>query len=153
MATRLVKRTRIAPQDASKDPLERLRQNTRTPLMPVSFAAALTVYMGEQKRNNRSRLQRIRNAWLMAIEQVPGVNAQAAAAAEVRNVAKTGAVHATLDNPSLAHELGVVYKQALFDKMRELLHGRDTISELMIHSRGGRRKDATRGTRRNQARK
>jgi hypothetical protein len=141
MGNRLVKRTRVAPQTASKEPLERLRQNVRAPLLPVSFAAALSAYIGEQRRNNRSRLQRVRNAWLLAIESVPGVNATAAAQADVRAVAKTGAIHVTVDNPALAHELGVVYRNALLERLRELLKGRDSVSGLTIKSRGARRKN------------
>jgi hypothetical protein len=141
MGNRLVKRTRVAPQTASKEPLERLRQNVRAPLLPVSFAAALSAYIGEQRRSNRSRLQRVRNAWLLAIESVPGVNATAAAQADVRAVAKTGAIHVTVDNPALAHELGVVYRNALLERLRELLKGRDSVSGLTIKSRGARRKN------------
>lgn len=138
MATRLVKRPRIDPATASKDPLERLRQNTRAPLAPVSFAAAVSAYMGEQRRNNRSRLQRLRNAWELAVEQIPAIS-ESAGKADVRAVAKTGAMIVTVDNPALAHELGVVYRSILLAKLRELLHGRDSISELTVKSRGRRR--------------
>jgi hypothetical protein len=109
-------------------------------MMPVSFAAALNAYMGEQRRNNRSRLQRLRNAWLLAIEAVPGVNTHASAKADVRAVAKTGAMIVTVDNPALAHELGVVYREPLLARLRELLKGRDSISELQVKSRSRRRK-------------
>jgi hypothetical protein len=136
MGNRLVKRARIDPQTASKEPLERLRQNTRTPLSPVSFAAALSAYIGEQRRNNRSRLQRVRNAWALAVESVPGVNAEPAAQADVRAVAKTGAIQVTVDNPALAHELGVVYRSALLERLRELLKGRDSVSGLTVKFRG-----------------
>lgn len=137
MATRLVKRTRTDPQHASKDPLERLRQNARAPLSPVSFAAAVNAYMLEQRRNNRSRLQRLRNAWELAVGQIPAIS-QAAAKADVRAVAKTGAMVVTVDNPALAHELGVVYRSVLLAKLRELLHGRDSISELTVKARSQR---------------
>jgi hypothetical protein len=137
MTTRLVKRPRISPQQASKDPLERLRQNTRKPVLPVPFAQALSVLLTEQKRINRSRLQRIRAAWEMAIEQTPGLS-EAAKRAEVRNVGKTGAVHVIVDSPALAHELGVVYRSALLACMRELLEGKDSISELVVKIRGRR---------------
>jgi hypothetical protein len=141
MVTRLVRRPKTEPQSASKDPLERLRQNDRHALlMPVSFAAALNAYMGEQRRSNRSRLQRLRNAWALAIESVPGVNTHAAAKADVRAVAKTGAMIVTVDNPALAHELGVVYREPLLARLRELLKGRDSISELQVKSRSRRRK-------------
>ncbi len=141
MVTRLVRRPKIDPQDVSKDPLERLRQNDRhTPVMPVSFAAALNAYIGEQRRNNRSRLQRLRNAWSLAVESVPGVNARAAEKADVRAVAKTGAMIVTVDNPALAHELGVVYREPLLARLRELLQGRDSISELQVKSRSRRRR-------------
>jgi hypothetical protein len=140
MVTRLVKRPRIDPQSVSKDPLGRLRQNDRrTPVMPVSFAAALNAYMGEQRRSNRSRLQRVRNAWVLAVESVPGVNPNAARA-DVRAVAKTGAIVVTVDNPALAHELGVVYREPLLARLRELLQGRDSISGLQVKTHTRRRK-------------
>ncbi len=139
MVTRLVRRSRTDPQTVSKDPLERLRQNSRAPAMPVSFAAALNVFLGEQRRNNRSRLQRVRNAWALAVEEVPGIS-PSAADADVRAVARTGAVVVTVDNPALAHELGVVYREPLLAKMRELLKGRDSISELQVKTRSRRRR-------------
>lgn len=138
MTTRLVKRPKISPQQASKDPLERLRQNARKPVLPVPFAQALTVLLTEQKRVNRSRLQRIRAAWEMAVEQINGLS-EAAKRAEVRNVSKTGAVHVVVDSPALAHELGVVYRNRLLELMRELLAGKDSVSELVVKPRGGRR--------------
>jgi hypothetical protein len=138
MATRLVRRPQNDPANAPKDALERLRRNTRTPLTPVSFAAAVNAYMLEQRRNNRSRLQRLRNAWELAVEQIPAIS-QTAAKADVRAVAKTGAMIVTVDNPALAHELGVVYRSILLAKLRELLHGRDSISELTVKARGKRR--------------
>jgi len=138
MTTRLVKRPKISPQQASKDPLERLRQNARTPVLPVPFAQALTVLLTEQKRVNRSRLQRIRAAWEMAVEQTPGLSA-AARRAEVRSIGKTGAVQVLVDSPALAHELGVVYRGALLACMRELLQGKDSVSELVVKLHGRRK--------------
>lgn len=139
MTKRLVHKPRITPAKAATKPLERLRQNTRRrPAMPVSFAHALSSLMDQQKRINRSRLQRVRGAWEMALEQVEGVHADAAKSAEVRSVSKTGEVHVTVANPGLAHELGVVYRKALLDKMRELLQGKDSISDLIVKPRGGR---------------
>jgi len=136
MATRLVKRTPIQPENASKDPLQRLRDNNRAaPVMPVSFAKALSVWMAEQRKINRSRLSRVRNAWEVAIDSVPGLNAEAAKRADVRSVAKTGAVIVTVDSPTLAHELGVVYRGALLKKLRELLAGRDSVSDLKVRAR------------------
>ncbi|MCZ7604494.1 MAG: hypothetical protein M5U25_00175 [Planctomycetota bacterium] len=138
MTTRLVKRPKISPQQASKDPLERLRQNARTPVLPVPFAQALTVLLTEQKHVNRSRLQRIRAAWEMAVEQTPGLSA-AARRAEVRSIGKTGAVQVLVDSPALAHELGVVYRGALLACMRELLQGKDSVSELVVKLHGRRK--------------
>lgn len=138
MTTRLVKRPKISPQQASKEPLERLRQNARTPVLPVPFAQALTVLLTEQKRVNRSRLQRIRAAWEMAVEQTPGLSA-AARRAEVRSIGKTGAVQVLVDSPALAHELGVVYRGALLACMRELLQGKDSVSELVVKLHGRRK--------------
>ena len=100
--------------------------------MPVPFAQALTVLMGEQKRINRSRLQRLRGAWEMAIEQVEGISLDAARQAEVRSVSKTGAMFVTVSNPGLAHELGVVYREPLLRKLRSLLEGKDSVSELTV---------------------
>lgn len=100
--------------------------------MPVPFAQALTVLLTEQKRVNRSRLQRLRGAWDMAVEQVEGINGEAARRAEVRSVGKTGAVHVIVGNPGLAHELGVVYRDPLLNKLRELLEGKDSVSELTV---------------------
>jgi hypothetical protein len=134
MATRLVKRPPNDPRKAPADPLARLRANAHRP-MPVSFAQALSVHLGELKRVNRSRLQRLRNAWRLAIESVSGLNAESASRAEVRNVTRTGAVHVTVSNPALAHELGVVYREALLTRMRELLEGRDSISDLVVRVR------------------
>lgn len=138
MTTRLVKRPKISPQQSSKDPLTRLRENTRKPLPPVPFAHALSIHLNEQKRINRSRLQRVRGAWEMAIDQVPGIHREAAAKAEVRSISKTGAVKVTVTNPGLVHELGVVYREALLAKLRELLEGKDSISDLQVHARGRR---------------
>ncbi|MCA8912203.1 MAG: hypothetical protein KDB82_10890 [Planctomycetes bacterium] len=139
MTTRLVKRPRIDPRKSDKDPLKRLRQNTRTPLVPVPFAQALTVLLSEQKKVNRSRLQRVRGAWEMAIQQIEGIHAAAAKQAEVRSVSKTGVVKVTVGNPGLAHELGVVYRETLLAKMRELLQGKDSVSDLVVQSRGRRK--------------
>lgn len=100
--------------------------------MPVPFAQALTVLLTEQKRVNRSRLQRLRGAWQIAIEQVEGINIEAARKAEVRSVGKTGAVQITASNPGLAHELGVVYREPLLHKLRELLEGKDSVSDLTV---------------------
>jgi hypothetical protein len=135
MANRLVQRTRQDPQKAPKDLLQRLRDNNRgAPLMPVPFAQGLRAWMAEHRKNNRSRLSRVRNAWEIAIEQVPGLNAEAAARASVRSVSRTGAIVVTVDNPSLAHELGVVYRGALLQKMRELLSGKDSVADLKVRS-------------------
>ncbi|MCA8916926.1 MAG: hypothetical protein KDB90_16155 [Planctomycetes bacterium] len=138
MTTRLVRRPKISPQQSAKDPLERLRQNTRRPVMPVPFAQALSVLLTDQKRVNRSRLQRIKAAWEIALEQTPGVS-KAAKRAEVMSIAKSGAIRVTVDSPALAHELGIVYREALLERMRALLQGKDSISELLVKT-GGRRK-------------
>lgn len=138
MATRLVKREKNDPRNAPADPLARLRDNARRP-MPVPFAQALTVLLTEQKRVNRSRLQRLRGAWEMAVEQVEGINAEAAKKAEIRSVGKSGGVQVTVDNPGLAHELGVVYRQPLLNKLRELLEGKDSVSDLIVKVRRARK--------------
>jgi hypothetical protein len=136
MAQRLVKREPQDPHNAPSGLLQRLRANNRgAPVMPVSFAQALSTWMAEQRKVNRSRLMRVRAAWEMAIEQVPGINVEAARRASVRSVAKTGAVIVTVDHPGLAHELGVVYRGALLAKLRELLAGRDSVSDLKVSAR------------------
>ena len=139
MTTRLVKRPKISPQQASKEPLERLRQNTRRTVMPVPFAQALSVLLTEQRQINRSRLQRFRAAWEMALEQISGVSAEAAKRAEVRSVGKSGAVRVVVDSPALMHELGVVYRNKLLETMRALLDGKDSISDLQVQTRGRRK--------------
>lgn len=140
MTKRLVYKPRVTPRESAADPLERLRQNARRrPAMPVSFAGALSVLLADQKRINRSRLQRVRSAWEMALDSVPGVHANAARNAEVRSISKTGEVRVTVRNPGLAHELGVVYRKALLNRMRELLQGKDSISDLVVKARGRRR--------------
>ena len=106
--------------------------------MPVPFAQALSVLLTDQKRVNRSRLQRIKAAWEIALEQTPGVS-KAAKRAEVMSIAKSGAIRVTVDSPALAHELGIVYREALLERMRALLQGKDSISELLVKT-GGRRK-------------
>lgn len=136
MTTRLVKRPKIDPQNAAKDPLARLRQNVRTPVMPVSFAAAMAAFSAEHRRNNRSRGNRLRDAWELAVSQVAGVP-RAAKDADVR--ARDGKVTVTVDNPALAHELGVVYRAALLAKMKEI-DNRDTIIALTVKARSQRRK-------------
>jgi hypothetical protein len=135
MTTRLVKRSRVDPKDAAKDPLTRLRQYARKPVMPVPFAQALTVLMADQKRLNRSRLLRLRAAWEMAIDQISGLNHEAAKRAELRSVGKSGEVRVTVDSPALCHELGVVYRDQLLRRMRALLEGKDAISALVIKPR------------------
>ncbi|MBZ0137153.1 MAG: hypothetical protein K8I27_12365 [Planctomycetes bacterium] len=132
MATRLVKRPKIDPRNASADPLTRLREGVRKPVMPVSFAQALNVLLVDQKRVNRSRLQRLREAWEMAVDQVDGISKEAAKKAEISSVNKTGAVLVNVSNPGLAHELGVVYREPLLSKLRELLHGKDAVSDLTV---------------------
>jgi hypothetical protein len=139
MTTRLVKRPRIDPRKSNPDPLKRLRQNKRTPLSPVPFAQALTALLAQQKRVSRSRLQRVRSAWALAVEQVAGVHSDAAKKAVIRSMSKTGVVKVTVNNPGLAHELGVVYREALLNKLRELLQGKDSISDLTVQSRGRRK--------------
>ena len=139
MTTRLVKRPQISPQKSSKDRLTRLRENTRKPLSPVPFAQALTVLLSEQKRVNRSRLQRVRGAWAIAVDETQGVHTDAAKKAEVVSVSKTGSVKVVVGNPGLAHELGVVYRGALLAKMRELLTGKDSISDLSVQCRSRRK--------------
>lgn len=141
MGKRLVKRLRVTPKNAAVDPLERARENNPARRsQPVSFAHALNALMVEQKRVNRSRLQRLRAAWEMAVDNVRGLSS-AAKRAEIRSLAKTGEVQITVAGASLQHEVGVVYKQALLKQMRELLEGKDSISGLKVKTkRGGRRR-------------
>lgn len=140
MANRLVRKPKTEPRRSAADPLERLRQNARRrPAMPVSMARALTALMSEQKRVNRSRLQRVRGAWQIAIDETDGVHENAAKSAEVRSVSKTGEVRVTVRNPGLAHELGVVYRKVILERMRELLQGKDSISNLVVRPSGRRR--------------
>lgn len=138
MKTRLVKRPRIDPKHAATEPLQRLRQNARAKAMPVSMAQALSVYLVDQKRVNRSRLQRLRAAWELAIEDTDGLS-EAAKTAEIRNISKTGEVLIQVGSPALAHELGVVYREVLLNKLRELLQGKDSISNLAVKCHGRRK--------------
>ena len=138
MKTRLVKRHQIDPKKAAKEPLQRLRQNARSTVMPVSMAHAMSALLTEQKRVNRSRLQRFRNAWELAVDETPGLS-EGAKAAEVRSIGKTGEVLVHVISPALAHELGVVYREALLAKLRELLHGKDSVSNLVVKTHGRRK--------------
>lgn len=139
MAARLVKRKRTKPQDAATDPLERARENNPARRsQPVSFAHAMNALMIEQRKVNRSRLQRLRAAWEMAVEGVKGLS-PAAKYAEVRSLAKSGEVQVTVYNPSIAHEVGVVYKAAILKQLREILTGKDSVSGIKVKTkRGGR---------------
>ncbi|MDC1142962.1 hypothetical protein OAU50_07715 [Planctomycetota bacterium] len=141
MATRLVKRVRVKTQDAATDALERAQENNPARRsQPVSFAHGLSVLMAEQKRVNRSRLHRLRRAWAIAVDEISGLSGRALNA-EVRSIAKTGEVQVTVGNPSLAHEIGVVFKSEILRHLRELLTGKDSIAGLKVNlKRGGRRR-------------
>lgn len=135
MTARLVRRPKIDPRNAPKDPLERLRSNMRrAPEMPVSFAHALNAFLADRKKLNRSRLQRVQAAWTLAVDGVPGLS-EAARRAEVRSVSKTGEVHVTVQGGALAHELGVVYREIILKSLRELLQGKDSVSGLVVKHR------------------
>jgi hypothetical protein len=135
MTKRLISRRVPHPWQASKDPLTRLRQYARAPVMPVSLAQALSVHLADQKRLNKSRRTRLQAAWEMAVEQTHGLSAEAAKRAEVRAMANTGEVQVTVDSPALAHELGVVYRAALLKSLRELLAGTVSIAGLRVKTK------------------
>jgi hypothetical protein len=76
----------------------------------------------------------------MVIEGIPGLSNRAMSA-EIRSLAKSGEVQVTVNNPSLAHEIGVVYKSEILEQLRELLEGKDSIAGLKVKTkRGGRRR-------------
>ena len=100
--------------------------------MPVSFATALGAYNTEQKRDNKSRRHRVNRAWAEALMSVMGENGRGyAGRCQVQSVA-AGVVKVGVDNSSLAHELGVVYRRALLERLRELLKGEESLLDLSV---------------------
>lgn len=146
MATRLVKRARKAPAETSKDPLQRARDNyPRRVSLPVSMAQAMNALLDETRKLNKSRRARLQGALSIALGDIPGLEA-VGDRAQIVNVDKTGVVHIAVNGSTLAHELGVVYKSALLNKLRELLHGKDSLAGIVVKAdtrakgpgRGGR---------------
>lgn len=134
MVTRLVKRTSTAPGQSAKDPLQRLRENyPRRSAQPVSMAAALSAYLTEARKLNKSRRSRIAGALALALAEIPGLEG-VGDRAHVFSIGKDGVVHIGVDNPTLAHELGVVYKAALLAKLRELLSGKDSLAGITVRA-------------------
>jgi hypothetical protein len=132
MATRLVKRTRKTPAEAAKEPLQRLRENyPRRSTQPVSMAAAVTAYLAEFRKLSKSRRTRLQGALELALADIPGLEI-APGHVHVGSVGKDGMVHITVDSPTLAHELGVVYKRELLDNMRQLLQGKDSLAGITV---------------------
>lgn len=137
MATRLVKRARKTPSETAKDPLQRARDNyPRRVSMPVSMAHAMNAFLEETRKLNKSRRARLQGALELALAEIPGLDV-APGAAWVAKEGKDGVVHIGVDGPTLAHELGVVYKAALLGKLRELLKGKDSLADLSV--RAGRK--------------
>lgn len=132
MATRLVKRTRKTPAEAAKEPLQRLRENyPRRSTQPVSMAAAVAAFLDEYRKLNKSRRTRLQGALELALAEIPGLEV-AAGQVQVGSVGKDGVVHVTVASGALAHELGVVYKRELLEKMRALLQGKDSLAGITV---------------------
>lgn len=132
MANRLVKRTRKAPSETSKEPLQRARDNyTRRVALPVSMAHALNAFLDENRKLNKSRRGRFQGALELALAEIPGLEG-VGDRAHVASIGKDGTVHIGVEGPTLAHELGVVYKAALLNKLRELLHGKDSLAGITV---------------------
>lgn len=132
MATRLVKRARKAPAETSKDPLQRARDNyPRRVSLPVSMAHAMNALLDETRKLNKSRRARLQGALAIALGDIPGLE-NVGEAAQIVNVDKSGVVHIAVSGSTLAHELGVVYKTALLNKLRELLHGNDSLAGIVV---------------------
>ncbi|MBE7490706.1 MAG: hypothetical protein HS108_02920 [Planctomycetes bacterium] len=132
MANRLVKRAPKAPLVAPKDPLQRARDNyPRRVAMPVSMAQAMSVFLDEARKLNKSRRARIQGALEIALAEIPGL-AGVRDRIKVGGVDKGGTVQLVVDGPTLAHELGVVYKAALLDKLRRLLQGKDSLAGITV---------------------
>lgn len=132
MANRLVRRSYKTPVQASKDPLERLRENyPRRASQPVSMAQAVSAFLGEFRKLNKSRRARIQGALELALGDLPDVGGDATHA-RVDNISKDGVVHVTVEGSTLAHEIGVVYKAALLQKMRALLQGKDSLAGIVV---------------------
>lgn len=101
--------------------------------MPVSFAEALTAYCAEQKRDNRSRRHRVNRAWLETLDSVLGeASREYGGRTQVQSVAG-GVVKVGVDSPALMHELGVVKRRALLERLRQLLKGQESIVDLAVH--------------------
>ncbi len=132
MVTRLVKRSRTAPMESAKDPLLRARENyPRRSAQPVSMAAALSAYLDEARKVNKSRRGRMQGALALALAEIAGLE-HVGDRAHVFSVGKDGTLHIGVENPTLAHELGVVYKAALLAKLRELLDGKDALAGITV---------------------
>jgi hypothetical protein len=132
MASRLVKRVRKAPSETSKDPLQRARDNyNRRVALPVSMAHAMSAFLDEARKVNKSRRARLQGALELALAELPGLQ-DVGDRAHIASIGKDGTVHIAVDSPTLAHELGVVYKLALLNKLRDLLHGKDSLSGITV---------------------
>lgn len=134
MANRLVKRTRKTPLETSKDPLQRARDNyPRRVSMPVSMAHAMNAFLEESRKVNKSRRARLQGALELALLEIPGLQG-VGNRAQVANISKDGTVNIVVDSPTLAHELGVVYKAALLNKLRELLKDKDSLAGITVRT-------------------
>ncbi|MBX3473971.1 MAG: hypothetical protein KF754_06270 [Planctomycetes bacterium] len=134
MANRLVKRTRKTPLETSKDPLQRARDNyPRRVSMPVSMAHAMNAFLEESRKVNKSRRARLQGALELALLEIPGLQG-VGSRAQVANISKDGTVNVVVDSPTLAHELGVVYKAALLNKLRELLKDKDSLAGITVRT-------------------
>lgn len=134
MANRLVKRTRKTPLETSKDPLQRARDNyPRRVSMPVSMAHAMNAFLEESRKVNKSRRARLQGALELALLEIPGLQG-VGSRAQVANISKDGTVNIVVDSPTLAHELGVVYKAALLNKLRELLKDKDSLAGITVRT-------------------
>lgn len=102
--------------------------------MPVTFAQGLSALNDEQRKLNKSRRTRLAQAWEMALEDIFSERAaEIASHCEVRG-SFGGSLRISTDSPAMAHELGKVKRQALLEKLRELLTNTETLVGLEVRA-------------------
>lgn len=140
MQERLVQRKSYRDSDRKADPLDQARANKPGMSMPVPFAAALSAYLKHTKKQAKSKRATVETAWRYAVESVDGLQG-IVDKTHVRSVTKTGALVVLVNGSSLAHQLGVVYRNRLLKCIREMLDGRYTIASLVVKPFGSRGKN------------
>ncbi|MCC6466151.1 MAG: DUF721 domain-containing protein [Planctomycetes bacterium] len=129
----MLKRAARQVAKAPADPLQRLRANNpRKRRPPEPFARAVSEWLAAQTKLNRSRRGRVLNAWTLALADVMG---EPAPQTELLNMDKGGTVHVVVESATLAHELGVVQRGRLLQRLRELLAGKDSVAGLVVRAR------------------